>query len=245
MFTNLFMKELTRLRGTELHLVLPIVHNWISGQRKSTNTHKTTWGIWHLANYILCKVVWSGWVVIQQYLPLQHSHASICSAHDYLPPLLMEQKDSTTSVANLETWMKERREINRLLSEQILVSQSKMKQFADARRMERESQEGDWVWLKLQLYCLSALALWSVWKSFQNSINNLWSAYKLILPPKVTINSMFYMSMSKKYEGNSSQHTSILPITDTQGQILVESKVILQKRTIHRRGKPMDQILVT
>jgi len=61
-------------------------------------------------------------------------------------------------VPDLEQWLKERELLSQLIKQQLIRAQQRMKAQADKNRTEREFEEGDSVFLKLQPYVQSSIA---------------------------------------------------------------------------------------
>lgn len=61
----------------------------------------------------------------------------------------------SSTVAAVENWAKERPSILRMLKENLQQAQHRMKFYVDKLRSEREFEEGDWEYLRLQPYFLS------------------------------------------------------------------------------------------
>ncbi|XP_070007876.1 uncharacterized protein [Nicotiana sylvestris] len=95
-----------------------------------------------------------------------------------------------------------------------------MKQFADQRRTEREFQVGDMVYLKLQPYRQTFIALKknlklsSKYYGLFQVISRIGQvAYKLLLPPDSKVHPAFYISLLKKKVGTKVVVQTTLPTT--------------------------------
>jgi hypothetical protein len=69
--------------------------------------------------------------------------------YGYSPRHLGIKNLQTCSVPDLEEWLKEREHLNRLIQQQLLHAQQRMKHQADKNRIERSFEVGDMVYLKL------------------------------------------------------------------------------------------------
>lgn len=62
-------------------------------------------------------------------------------------------------MAEVDNWLRERAAITKQLRENLSQAQERMKYYANKGRSEREFAVGDWVYLKLQPYKQTSLAL--------------------------------------------------------------------------------------
>lgn len=70
----------------------------------------------------------------------------------YQPPNFLHIDLHPQQVNKVQKFLVERQRLSRILKDQLLLAQQRMKQFADSKRTEREFQAGDWVFMKLQPY---------------------------------------------------------------------------------------------
>nr|XP_027071578.1 uncharacterized protein LOC113696351 [Coffea arabica] len=73
-------------------------------------------------------------------------------------PSQLTLSPTQTLAAAVKDWTRERVDWNTLLKENLLQAQNRMKQLADKRRTDRNFEEGDWVYLKLQPYRQTSVA---------------------------------------------------------------------------------------
>lgn len=111
----------------------------------------------------------------------------------------------TSSVAAVDNWARERAAILRMLRENLQQAQNRMKHYADRLRTEREFDVGDWVYLRLQSYRQTSLALQRNMKlaprfygPFQVLSRVGKVAYKLLLPDSAQIHPVFHVSLLKR-----------------------------------------------
>ncbi|XP_026416929.1 uncharacterized protein LOC113312394 [Papaver somniferum] len=128
--------------------------------------------------------------------------------YGYQPPHLISPIPPTTSVASVEFYLQERNVMLQLLREDLDKAQSRMKFFADKTRSDREFAVGDLVFLKLQPYMQSSVA---INKNFKLSAKYFGPfkvlqrigevAYKLQLHVGSCIHLVFYVSQLKQHIG--------------------------------------------
>ncbi|KAG8634215.1 hypothetical protein MANES_17G019650v8 [Manihot esculenta] len=125
-----------------------------------------------------------------------------------------------------------------------------MKQQADKKLSKRVFTMGDCVFLKLQPYSQTSLALRRSLKlsakyygSFQIIAKVGSVAYKLQLPPTSTIHLIFHVFLLKKQPETSVIPLQELPVT-SHDQFLVTPEQLLKQRTILRNGQRVLQGLI-
>ncbi|KAL5754030.1 hypothetical protein ACOSP7_022250 [Xanthoceras sorbifolium] len=137
-----------------------------------------------------------------------------------VPPCLETYMPGTTSVHSVDLALHERDVILNILKDNLQAAQSKMKQFTDKHRSEREFNVGDWVFLPLQPYRQSTLKPLGTHKlsprfygpyQILSHIDSV--AYKLALPPESKIHPMFHVSYLKHKLGALVQPQQQLPST--------------------------------
>lgn len=125
-----------------------------------------------------------------------------------------------------------------------------MKHYADKGRSDREFNVGDLVFLKLQPYrqktivnrtCLKLSAKYFGPFKVLARIGKV--AYKLDLPTEAKVHPVFHVSLLKLHVGNAPVQTQ-LPLMDSDGAIMKEPVVILDRRMNQRRGKMVTEVLI-
>jgi len=115
------------------------------------------------------------------------------------------------------------------LRENLHQAQNRMKQQVDQHRSERQFQEGDQVFLRLQPYKQTSLKDKGCQKlspKFYGPYQVLQRirevAYKLALPPTAKIHPVFHVSCLKKVIGNNCRIQTSLPELDEEGSIWLQ-----------------------
>lgn len=121
---------------------------------------------------------------------------------------------------------------------------------SDKQRSEREFQEGDWIYLKLQPYRQSFIALTRNLKltakyygifRVEQRVRKV--AYKLQLLPSAAIHPVFHDPLLKKKLGEKIVPQLQLPIFK-EDEVLVAPDQVLDTRTISRVGQLISQALI-
>ncbi|XP_039056733.1 uncharacterized protein LOC120199783 [Hibiscus syriacus] len=135
--------------------------------------------------------------------------------YGYKPPNLHWSGESRVDA--VQSLMQHRDQLNLFLREQLLKASNRMKQMVDKSCTDREFQVGDEVYLKLQPYRHTSLALRKNLKlaarffgpyKIQKRISQV--TYKLDLPPESRLHPVFHVSLLKKKVGQQA-FTSINP----------------------------------
>lgn len=163
-----------------------------------------------------CPRQWSKWLPVAEFWYDTAKHSSLGRSpfevlYGYTPRQLGIRNLQICSVADLEQWLKERELLNRLIQQQLLRAQQRMKAHADKNRTERSFEVGEMVYLKLQPHVQSSVAYRSNHKlSFRfygpfQIIQKVGPvAYKLALPDTSKIHPVVHVSQLKKHIAPSS-----------------------------------------
>nr|XP_027083642.1 uncharacterized protein LOC113705940 [Coffea arabica] len=172
----------------------------------------------------------------------------------YLEPRRWNQWLSLQSgdqVAAVGDYIRERQQMDNMLKLNLKLAQERMKKYADEKRSERVFSEGDWVYLRLQPYRQSSLALRGNTKlsakyfgpyKIEEKIGNV--AFRLKLPTTSKVHPIFHVSLLKRKVGDKVTPTLQLPKTNEKGHWKVEPVVVLDRRIVKRRNAAAIQWLI-
>lgn len=251
-FTSTFWQELFKLQGCQLHLSTSY-HPQTDGQTEIVNKC--------LENYLRCMCGdcpkhWAKWLSLAEWWYNTSYHSSIKTTPFYAvygqhPPDHNFMNLQTSSVAAVDNWARERASILRMLKENLHQAQHRMKHYADKQRTEREFTVGDWVYLRLQPYRQTSLALQRNMKLAPRYygpfevISKIGSvAYKLLLPASAAIHPVFHVSLLKKKIGHNAMTNPTLPPVNDDGVMLMEPVAVLERRMVKRNNRAVVQLLV-
>lgn len=138
-----------------------------------------------------------------------------------------------------------------MLKENLHQAQNRMKHYADKLRTEREFAVGDWVYLRLQPYRQTSLALQRNMKlaprfygPFQVLSRVGTVAYKLSLPDTAQLHLVFHVSLLKKKLGKHVLAQPTLPPVSDEGVLQMEPITVLDRKMIKRNNRAVIQWLV-
>ncbi|XP_039070395.1 uncharacterized protein LOC120217297 [Hibiscus syriacus] len=169
--------------------------------------------------------------------------------YGYTPPTMTWSTDSR--VADIQKLLQERDTMNTILYEQLDKAQQRMKHYTDKKRSDRVLQVGDEVYLKLQQYKQSSVALrknlklsaryYGPYKVIEK-IGLV--AYKLQLLENSRIHYVFHISLLKRKIGEKVV-TSRDPLeVNAEGQLRVYPLLVLDKRIVRRNKTSVTQLLI-
>ena len=152
-FTSNFWRELFNLQGVRLQMSSSY-HPQSDGQTEVLNRC--------LENYLRCYACaqpksWVRWVPLGEWWYNTTFHTATKTTpyqavYGIAPPTLLSYVPGTTRVQAVDDELRDRDRALKILKENLLKAQTRMKQNADKHRSERVFDVGDWVYLCLQPY---------------------------------------------------------------------------------------------
>ena len=111
-----------------------------------------------------CPTQWSKWLALAEFWYNTSYHTAIRMSpfqalYGRKPRYLGITDASVPVVKDLHEWLQERQLMTALLRQHLHRANNRMKLFADGKRSDRSFQVGDWVYLKLQPYVQTTLAI--------------------------------------------------------------------------------------
>jgi hypothetical protein len=251
-FLSAFWKELFELLGTDLKLTTAY-HPQTDGQSERVNAC--------LETFLRCMTgqkpnCWNSWLSLAEWWFNVHHHSRLGmtpfkALYGYDPPLLGYHKEQPCKVAAVEEYLGERRLMDSIIKETLEAASARTKVMADKRRSERVFEVGDYVYLKLQPYRQTSVAVRHNFKlsaryygpyEVIQRIGEV--AYKLKLPETTRIHPVFHVSQLKKKIGHAKVAVQELPYADQHGQLRVKPAKILDRRMVKRQNKAVAQVLI-
>ncbi|GMI64808.1 hypothetical protein HRI_000150100 [Hibiscus trionum] len=237
-FTSIFWKELMKQLGTSTHFTTAY-HPESDGQTERLNQC--------LEQYLrsLCflkPTLWAKLLPQAEWWYNTNYHSALGmtpfeALYGYPPNELTWTKDSR--VASVQELMHNREEINKILKDNLLKAQERMKYYADKKRTDMEFQVGDWVYLKLQPYQQTSLALRRNLKltaRFYGPYRVIARiglvAYKLFLPDSSKIHPVFHVSLLKKKIGQGTVTSLEPPEVTSDDQLKIFPARNLDKKMV-------------
>ncbi|XP_073363084.1 uncharacterized protein [Aegilops tauschii subsp. strangulata] len=146
-----------------------------------------------------------------------------------------------------QDFLREQQHMVSILKEHLTQAQARMKKYADKKRLERTSEVGDMVYLRMQPYRMAAFGIRQAMKlttklygpyRILQKIGHV--AYKLQLLEHIGIHPVFHASQLKKHLGAHAIPSKGLPLVDCTGKIKTEPLAVFETRSLPHNG-----ILVT
>lgn len=152
-------------------------------------------------------------------------------------------------VKDLRVWSQERQLVTAVLRQHLHRANNRMKHFADGKRSDRSFQVGDWIYLRLQPYIQTSLALranaklsFKFFGPFQVEQKIGDRSYRLKLPSSSKLHPVFHVSQLRK--GMPPEVHTELPQVDDAALPHQVPEQVLQTRQVRRRHKTLEQGLI-
>jgi transposase InsO family protein len=159
-FTSTLWQELFKLSGTTLHMSTSY-HPQSDGQTERVNQC--------LETFLRCFVSshpthWVRWLPLAEYWYNTSFHSSLGTTpfevlYGRTPRTLGLSLTDAVSVQDLQSWLSQRELMTQAVRQHLLRAQQRMKHQADKHRSDRVFSVGDMVYLKLQPYVQSSVAV--------------------------------------------------------------------------------------
>ncbi|XP_071680355.1 uncharacterized protein [Lolium perenne] len=249
-FTSKFWQSLFRLSKTEMRMSTAY-HPQTDGQTERVNQCLET----YLRCFIsTCPATWSKWLPLAEFWYNTAYHTAIKTSpfqalYGHAPRYLGITAESVP-VTDLQLWLQERQLATTVLKQHLHRANNRMKQFADNKRSDRVFQVGDWVYLRLQPYIQTTLAMranaklaFRYFGPFQVEQKVGDRSYRLKLPDKSKLHPVFHVSLLRKGIPPEEVHEE-LPVIDDEHPPRHVPEQVLQRRQVQRRYKTKDQVLI-
>nr|XP_027067300.1 uncharacterized protein LOC113692891 [Coffea arabica] len=167
------------------------------------------------------------------------------------PPQIALVPYTQAKVAVVRDYLRERHKVDIPLKQNLIQAQERMKRYADERRSERRFEVGNCVYLRLQPYRQSSVAVRSNTKlsaryhgpfEVMEKVGEV--AYKLKLPTGSKIHPVFHVSLLKKKIGEQTTPILQLPEVDGKGHLRVEPVAVLDRRIVKKESAVAVQWLI-
>lgn len=250
-FVSEFWTTLFKLCGTKIKLSTAY-HPESDGQTERTN--RTLEDM--LRMYVGKKQhSWDKWLHLIEFAYNDHIHSSIGVSPFYVlygqecrTPITLSTP--TTRFESINEMIKEMNEIRELAKLAMKSAQDRAKHYADRKRIFREFEVGDKVFLKVAPK-RSGLKLGKSRKlsprfcgPFEIIERIGQVAYKLRLPEDWQIHDVFHVSLLRKYVSDPSHVLPDLPKTAPEGELLAQPEKILKVENQHLRNKTFRRFYV-
>ncbi|KAL5723866.1 hypothetical protein ACHQM5_007208 [Ranunculus cassubicifolius] len=251
-FLSKFWQSLFKSLGTSLHHSTAY-HPQSDGQTERTNAC--------LEQYLRCMThdkptSWTKWLPLAEFWFNTNYHSSLKMSpfkalYGYSPPHYDISPEISTPIAAVTDYLQHRWQMLQLIKYNLTQAQERMKWFSDKKRVDRSFSVGDWVFLKLQPYRQTSIAVRKNLKlsaryygpfQIEQAIGPV--AYKLTLPMGSKIHPVFHFSQLKAHIGKSITPLPVLPLFSPEGVLQVEPLACLGHRIIIRASTNVPQLLI-
>ena len=251
-FTSTLWRELFAMSDTTL-LMSSSYHPQTDGQTERLNQCLETF---LRCSVHACPKEWSKWLPLAEYWYNTTFHSALGTTpfqvlYGHPPRSLGLPDPSAVTVTDLSAWLSERNLLQKLIQQQLLRAQQRMKHQADKQRKEREFQVGEWVYLKLQPHIQSSVAFRSNHKlSFRffgpyKIIARVdLVAYKLDLPATAQIHPVVHVSQLKKHVPPQTEVIEALDAVATDPTMTLMPFQVLDVQDVTIGGKLKQRVLI-
>ena len=203
---------------------------------------------------------WMDWLPTTEWWYNRAYHTSLQMSlfealYGYSPPQIGKLSISPELDAGTTNTLQTQQEMMKVLQENLLKAQNRMKFFADRNRVDRHFTVGDLVYLKMQPYRETALGLRNALKLTSKfygpfrviqRVGNV--SYKLQFPERTKLHDMFHLNQLKKHVGPNVVPNPMLLVLTSERKIKTAPAHVLQARQTPRSAGdydiPVDQWLI-
>jgi hypothetical protein len=249
-FISTFWRQLFKMADTTLNLSSSY-HPQTDGQTERLNQC--------LETYLRCMVhanpnKWSAWLPQAEYWYNTNFHSSLGKSpfevlYGHKPRHFGIQNTLQPAVTDVEHWLQERQALLPIFRQHLERAQQRMCAQADKKRMERQFSVGEQVYLKLQPYVQTSVALRSSQKlAFRffgpfKILKRVGSvAYKLQLPDNARIHPVVHVSQLKKAVSGDTVVSQTLPSHEITNRLSVQPCAVIDERFVKRGRKMAPQV---
>lgn len=251
-FTSTLWQDIFKAMGIELRYSTSY-HPQSDGQTERVNQC--------IENYLRCMTSshpkrWIKHLGLAEYWYNTSFHSSLQKTpfeamYGYPPPAISEYSLPDAITPEAVEFLTDRQAFLQQLKSNLAAAQTRMKKYADRKRVDRSLEVGNMVYLKMQPYRLNAFGIRSHIKlqskyygPFRVLARIGQVAYKLLLPEGVGIHPVFHISQLKKHIGPRAVPCADLPLITSDGTIQTEPVLVLETRQIPRNNVVVVQWLV-
>ncbi|CAM8959934.1 unnamed protein product [Rhodiola kirilowii] len=171
--------------------------------------------------------------------------------YDCALPYILYYVYGTAKIGAVDSLMEDRTQALTSLRVSLARAQLRMKNMTDRHRKDSQYQQGDWVFVRLQLYRQSSVVSRPYQKlakryfgPFQIAEHIGPMAYKLELPQHTRIHNVFHVSLPKCCVGDPTATAVALPKDHIGANPIVHPSKLIGFCSILRQGKLTPQFLV-
>lgn len=251
-FTSRVWQELAKLTRTTLN-ISSARHPQTDGTTERVNQCMELYLRCFVHN---CPSKWADWLALAEFWYNTSYHATLKSSpfevlYGHKPRFFGITNIADEAVADLAAWTRDRAAVMQSLKQHLHRARQVMKAKADQKRSDRVFAVGDWVYLKLQPYAQSSVAVRANHKlafryfgPFQITERIGEVAYRLDLPQQAKIHPVIHVSQLRAGVPPDTPIMPELPVLDEDLLPFQVPAEILQRRTAQRGTRQVQQVLV-